>query len=280
MNPNKPQILLTNDDGIRSPGLWAAAETLSAFGFVNVAAPREQASGTGRSLPPSSDGRLHPEKVEVNGKIWTAHAIGGTPAQAVLHGILELTPRKPDIVVSGINYGLNVGFGITISGTVGAALEAAAAGIPALAISLDTDSKYHLSHSNEVDFSTAAYFTAYFAQLLLEHALPDDVQVLKVEIPAEATPNTPWQMTRLSPVRYYIPVPPERKSHGGEGKIGYRVADNWDTAPPDSDVHAVHIQKRISVTPLSLDLTSRVDLESLERGLKGNPSRLQTGGLT
>ncbi len=272
MNPNKPQILLTNDDGIRSPGLWAAAEALSAFGFVNVAAPREQSSGTGRSLPPSSDGRLHLEEVNVNGKTWQVHAIGGTPAQAVLHGILELSSRKPDVVVSGINYGLNVGLGITISGTVGAALEAAAAGIPALAISLDTDFKYHLSYSTEVDFSTAAYFTAYFAQLLIEHDLPDDVQVLKVEIPAEATPNTPWRMTRLSPVKYYTPVPPERKSHDGEGKIGYRIAENWDTAPPDSDVHVVHIQKMISVTPLSLDLTSRVDLGSLERDLKDNQS--------
>ncbi len=270
MNSNKPQILLTNDDGIKSPGLWSAAEALSSLGFVHVVAPREQSSGAGRSLPTESDGCLHEEEVHVNGKTWNVHAIGGTPAQAVLHGILEITPKKPDIVVSGINYGLNVGTGITISGTVGAALEAAAAGIPALAISLDTDSKYHRSYSTDVNFSTAAYFTAYFAQLLLKHNLPNDVHVLKVEIPAEATPDTPWQMTRLSMVRYYTSVRPNRQNTSCEGKIGYRISDNWDTAPPNSDVHTVHIKKMISVTPLSLDLTSRVDLDALERNFKGS----------
>ncbi len=268
MKINEPQILLTNDDGIKSPGLWAAAESLASLGFVNVAAPREQSSGAGRSLPSTSDGRIRPEEVRVNGKTWTAYAIGGSPAQAVLHGIYEITPRKPDVVISGINYGLNVGYGITVSGTVGAALEAAASGIPALAISLDTDSKYHLSYSTKIDFSTAAYFTAYFTQLLLEHDLPDDVHVLKVEIPATATPNTPWRMTRISPVRYYQPVPPQRQSHSSGGTMGYRVTDNWETAPESSDIHTVHIQKIISVTPLSLDLTSRVNLEDLEHTLK------------
>ena len=92
--PIKRQILLTNDDGIKSPGLWAAAEALSALGYVTVAAPREQSSGTGRSLPLSSDGVISPETVTVHGKDWTVYAVGGTPAQAVLHGIL-------DIVVDG-----------------------------------------------------------------------------------------------------------------------------------------------------------------------------------
>lgn len=268
MKNHKPQILLTNDDGIRSPGLWAAAEALAPLGLVNIAAPREQSSGAGRSLPSSSDGRLHEEEFKVNGKTWKAYAIGGTPAQAVLHAVYELTPRKPDVVVSGINYGLNVGYGITVSGTVGAALEAAASGIPALAISLDTDSKYHLSYSTEIDFSTAAYFTAYFANMLFKRNLPDDVHVLKVEIPASATPDTPWRMTRISSVKYYTPVPPKRNSNADKGKMGYRVADDWHTAPEDSDIHAVHIKKMVSVTPLSLDLTSRVNLKKLELNLR------------
>ena len=75
------------------------------------------------------------------------YAVGGTPAQAVLHGVLEIIPHKPDIVVSGINYGENVGLGITISGTVGAAMEAASMGILALAVSLQTATKSHLSLS-------------------------------------------------------------------------------------------------------------------------------------
>ena len=143
----KPQILLTNDDGIRSPGLWAAAASLSDLGFVTVTAPREQSSGAGRSLPNTSDGIIQLEQVQVNGQEWSVYAVGGSPAQSVLHGVYEVLKFKPDLVVSGINYGENVATGVTISGTVGAALEAASLGIPALAVSLEADSKYHLSYS-------------------------------------------------------------------------------------------------------------------------------------
>ena len=135
----EPQILLTNDDGIQSPGLWAAAEALDELGYVTVIAPREQSSGTGRSFPSYYDGEITEEKLVVNGKEWTVHAVNGTPAMAVLYGIFTLIPGKPDLIVSGINYGLNVGSGVTISGTVGATLEGAAAGIPSLAISLETE---------------------------------------------------------------------------------------------------------------------------------------------
>src|SRR5258707_882790 len=130
------QILLTNDDGIRSPGLWAAASALAALGRVTVAAPREQSSGMGRSLPNTSSGIIQEEKIEVNGQEWKVHAVDGSPAQAVLHAVLEIMPQKPDLVVSGINYGENVGLGVTISGTVGAAMEGASLGFPSLAGSL------------------------------------------------------------------------------------------------------------------------------------------------
>src|SRR5260221_2714382 len=113
----KPQILLTNDDGIRSPGLWAAAAVLSEFGYVTVTAPCEQSSGAGRSLPNTSDGIISEEQVQVNGQKWSVFAVGGSPAQSVLHGVLEILKFKPDLVVSGINYGENVASGVTISGT-------------------------------------------------------------------------------------------------------------------------------------------------------------------
>src|SRR5512139_3571054 len=161
------QILLTNDDGIQSPGLWAAAGALSELGYVHVVAPREQSSGAGRSLPGASDGIIRPQPLLVNGKTWEVYAVGGTPAQSVLYAVLEILPEPPALVVSGINYGENVGTGVTISGTVGAALEAASLGIPALAISLQTDVEHHLTNSEAVDFSTAAYFTSYFARLIL-----------------------------------------------------------------------------------------------------------------
>ena len=116
-------------------------EALSELGYVTVVAPREQSSGMGRSLPITSDGIIQEERVQVNGQEWTVYAVGGTPAQAVLHGVLEVMPQKPDLVVSGINYGANLGTGITISGTVGAAMEAAALGFRALAVSLETPNR-------------------------------------------------------------------------------------------------------------------------------------------
>ena len=112
------QILLTNDDGIQSPGLWAAAGALSELGYVHVVAPRDQFSGAGRSLPSTSDGIITPQPMQVNGKLWTVYSVGGTPAQAILHAICEILPERPDLVVSGINYGENLGVGITVSGTV------------------------------------------------------------------------------------------------------------------------------------------------------------------
>jgi len=260
---NKPQILLTNDDGIKSPGLWAAAEALDELGFVTVIAPREQASGTGRSFPSTYDGQVHEERLLVNGKEWTVHALGGTPAMAVLYGIFDLIPGIPDLIVSGINYGLNVGSGVTISGTVGAALEGAAAGIPSLAVSLETEKEFHASYSQEINFSTAGFFTQYFAQRLLSQTMPHDVNVLKVEVPADATPKTPWQIARLSTLRFYEPTPPEDQSDRGVRALGYEIASDFDRSPPGTDSHTVVNERFVAVTPLSLDLTSRVDLEQL-----------------
>jgi len=257
--------LLTNDDGIHSPGLWAAAASLSDLGFVTVTAPREQSSGMGRSLPNTSDGIIKEHRVLVNGREWSVFAVGGSPAQTVLHGVYEIMKRKPDLVVSGINYGENVASGITNSGTVGAALEAASLGIPSLAVSLEADSKYHLSYSEEVDFSVAAEFTARIARLLLKKKFPADVNLLKMDIPSDATLDTPWQLTRVSPQRYYETLAPERKSWNEPGIIGYREAGIFDNEPEDTDAYVLRKKRMVSVTPLSLDLTSRVDFDELDK---------------
>lgn len=264
----KPQILLTNDDGIQSPGLWAAAEALSALGYVTVAAPREQSSGMGRSLPGASDGIIRPETLIVHGLAWTVYAVGGSPAQAVLHAILEIMPQKPDLVVSGINYGENIGTGVTISGTVGAAMEGVALGHKALAVSLQTDQKYHLSYSREVEFSAAAKFTAKFARMLLERQFPEDVQLLKVEVPSDATAETLWEVCRLTRQRYYEPLKPERASWDVPTTVGYREAARLEDEPTDTDAYVMRSKRRVAVTPLSLDLTSRVDLSDLEKFMR------------
>jgi 5'-nucleotidase len=264
----KCQILLTNDDGIRSPGLWAAAEALSDLGYVTVAAPRDQSSGMGRSLPMTSDGTIRPEVLRVRGKDWTVYAVGGTPAQAVLHGILEIMPQRPNLVVSGINYGENLATGVTISGTVGAAMEAASQGIPALAASLETEREQHLSYSTEVDFSAAAWFTAYFARKLLEKKFPSDVDLLKVDVPCDATRQTPWQVTRLARQRYFIPVAPKRKSWEERGPVDYQEAAVLEDEPEDSDVYVLRVKRHVSLTPLSLDFTARVDFDELNKLLR------------
>jgi 5'-nucleotidase len=266
---DKIQILLTNDDGINSPGLWAAAEALSVLGFVHVTAPRQQYSGAGRSLPSTSDGIIKALTVTVDGIDWTVYSVGGSPAQAVQHAIIEILPQKPDLVVSGINFGENVGSGITISGTVGAALEAASQGIPSLAVSLETDPIHHYSEDkhSEVDFSAAAYFTQYFAHLMLEKQMPEDVDVLKIDVPSDATPETPWVTTRLMKARYYDLTPPSRTSWEQPGLVGYHnLPDEYYT--PGTDAHTVRVARKVSVTPLSLDMTSRLDLQALECYLK------------
>ena len=261
----KRQILLTNDDGIKSPGLWAAAEALSDLGYVTVAAPRDQSSGMGRSLPFNSDGIIRPETLNVRGKDWTVYAVGGTPAQAVLHGVLEIMPQRPDLVVSGINYGENLADGISVSGTVGAAMEAAGLGFPALAVSLETDQGQFLSYSREVDFSAAAHFAAFFARRLLENHFPPDVELLKLDVPCDATLETPWQVTRLSRQRYFIPKAPKRTSWDQPAPLDFQVEPHLENEPEDSDVFVVHSKRMVSVTPLSLDMTSRVDFGALDR---------------
>ena len=208
----KPQILLTNDDGISSPGLWAAAKALSALGYVTVAAPREQHSGAGRSVPSWSDGEIKPTKLMIGDAEWTCYAMGGSPAQSAQMGILQVLKRKPDLVVSGINYGENPATDVTLSGTVGAALEAAASGIPALAVSLQLDNQDYLGHSLETDFSTAAFFTAKFARILLEKKMPPDVHALNLNVPIGATPETPWRVTRLGRHSYFVAYLKEAES--------------------------------------------------------------------
>jgi 5'-nucleotidase len=268
MKKNKPHILLTNDDGIRSPGLWAAARELSKIGYVTVAAPREQSSAMGRSLPSTSDGIIHKEQIQVNGQKWEVYAVGGSPAQAVLHGVLEILSQKPDLVVSGINYGENIGLGVTISGTVGAAMEAASMGIPALAISLQTETQYHLSHSEDINFLTAGYFTAYFAQLILKKKLPQEVDLLKVEVPNHATPQTEWRAARLSRSRYYDAVPAKRNSWEEPGPISYQHHEGIEHEVEDSDATILREKKMVAVTPINLDMTAPVTLSDFEKLLR------------
>lgn len=271
----KPIILFTNDDGIESPGLWAAVDAFSDLGDLLVVAPRLQQSGMGRSLPGGSEGRIYQEERVISGKSLKVYAVDGTPAQAVQHGVLELAERLPSLVVSGINYGENAGNGVTISGTVGAALEAASLDIPAIAVSQVTPKDLHLSYSDEVDFKPAAFFARKFGEWMMTAVRPDDVDLLKLDLPLGCTVETPWKVTRVSRRRVYWPTRPERVALNDIGRLGYHYDADPSEAEPDSDVYCVLHEKQVSVTPMSLDLSSRTDYyrlySKIEKtiGLKG-----------
>lgn len=270
MANERPLILFTNDDGIESPGLWAAVEAFHGLGELLVAAPKTQQSGTGRSMPLASEGRIHTEERLVRGENLTVYAVEGTPAQSVQHGVIELAPRLPSLIVSGINYGDNTGNGVTISGTVGACLEGASFGIPSLAVSQQTHHDLHLTYSTDVDFSAAAYFAAKFGKWLLSNARPDDVDLLKLDVPIGATPETPWKVTRLSRRRVYWPTRPERVALSDVGRMGYHLNADPADAEPDSDVYVLMHEKQVSVTPMSLDMSSRTDLYRLRQIITGD----------
>ncbi|MBN1680248.1 MAG: 5'/3'-nucleotidase SurE [Anaerolineae bacterium] len=263
----QPLILLCNDDGIDSPGLAAAASALAALGDLLIVAPSQQQSGMGRSMPNFNDGRLFKTTISANGQAWTAYGANASPAQAVQHGIMELADRQPALVVSGINYGENVGTGITVSGTVGAALEAAAHGIPALAVSLQVEIHQHMTNDASVDFSGAEYFTHLFAQRWLNSERLPDVDALKIDIPAGATPQTCWCFTHLERRSYFRPVAPQRDRLEDVAPIGYEL-NPANGVEAGSDAAAL-IAGQVSVTPLSLDMTSRITLDTLRDVLGG-----------
>ena len=254
-----PQIFVTNDDGIHSPGLRAAVQAVRPFGDVLIVAPATQQTGMGRGFAGNSNAPLTPVDYHVDGQQLRAFACEGSPAFAVQHGLnVCFADKPPDLLISGINYGENLGTNITMSGTVGAAIEAACRGIPALAVSLQTVKGAYYHYSDQ-DWAAAAYFLAYFARSILTRPLPFDVDVLKVDVPSAATPQTPWRVTRLSRRSYYTTdlEQPSLASMPGEARLHVNAAQT--ALEPDSDIHALAVAQVVSVTPLSLDCTSRTD---------------------
>lgn len=258
----RPKILVTNDDGIQSPAIWAMAEALTALGEVTIAAPDQQYSGAGRSYA-GRTGLSQQVPVPAGSRIHAAYSLDGTPAKAVVFGLFKLFPDQlPDLVVSGINYGENPGTCITSSGTVGAAMESAVNGIPALAVSRMVPPSEYMQHSEEIDFSAAVYFTTFFAERMLNDASFNALEMLKVDVPAEATPLTPWKMTRLSRYRYFEPVLRQRED--GSREIDYWINPEHPQILPGDDVYALLHEKVVSVTPLTLDMTAPVDFQQLD----------------
>ncbi len=255
---NRPLILITNDDGIDSPGLHAVATALVDLGDLLIVAPSSQQTSMGRSHPPIIDKAIYETQIPLSNGSHVAYKAAVSPAQAVALAVLDLADRPINLCVSGINYGENVGAGVTISGTVGAAMEAASYHIPALAMSLETPPQYYLTNSNQVDFSVAGHFTRYFATRILTDGLPNGIDVLKVDVPDSATPTTAWRTGRVSRQRYYSSTPSGRTRLDEQKEINCEIKFDLATLEPDSDVYIFAFEKLVAVVPLTLDFTARV----------------------
>lgn len=261
-----PLILLTNDDGIKSPGLAAAAAALDTLGELLIIAPSEQQTSMSRSRSQqyAADGKLAQTTLSYQGQQWPGISANATPALAVEHAVQEIATRPINLAVSGINFGENVGSCVTVSGTIGAAIEAAERGIPALAVSLELDIPEYHDYTTDIDFSTAVYFTRLIAEKMLHTALPHDVDVLKLEVPAAATEDTVWVITRQDRISYYMPHMDKRQDlFSGPAKLHHTPSKGQYTGK-DTDAYAL-AQGLVSVTPLSYDLTSRVKLPDLAK---------------
>ena len=253
-SPNKlymVNILITNDDGIYAEGLFALKSALDSVGTVHVIAPDRPRSASGHSITLHKPLRIN--KVRLPDGTY-GYATNGTPSDCISLGVLDIVGKKVDLVVSGINWGPNLGWDLTYSGTVSAAMEAAIMDIPAFAISV-------ASYGEGISFDYAADFAVFLARLLMKHRLPSDT-LLNVNVPnVPAAHIRGIEVTRQGKRRY-------------SGKIEKRVdpmgrAYYWlggDTAIDEleegTDVKAIADDK-VSVTPVHLDLTGYPALEQL-----------------
>lgn len=254
----KPLILITNDDGIHSPGLAAAAAALDPLGDLLIVAPQEQQTSMARSRSQAcgGDGTITKTEVIFQGKKWPGFGVKATPALAVVHAVHELANRPITLAVSGINYGENLATCVTASGTLGAALESAEYGIPSLAVSQEIDSLDYHSYTTVDDFSAAIHFTNLAAEKILANALPYDADLLKLEIPCGASPKTPLVVTRQDRIAYYKSVLESRQQLFGTPQEIRQIPRKGQYTAKDSDAFAL-AEGLVALTPLSLDLTSR-----------------------
>ena len=167
------KILLTNDDGYLAAGLIALKNNLSKFARVITVAPDRDRSGASHSLTVA-----HPLRIKKIGKDY--YAVDGTPTDAVMIAVYCLLKQKPDIVVSGVNAGANMGEDVTYSGTVAAAIEGTLLGIPSIAVSLT--GKGQLNHLEQKEYLKAAKFTRKVVDLISAKGLPEGV-LLNINVP-------------------------------------------------------------------------------------------------
>ena len=241
-------ILVTNDDGVHAPALAQLRQELSALGRVTIVVPDRDQSATSHSLTLHRPLRIHRHDED-------RFSVDGTPTDCVLIAYYGLLDHRPDLVVSGINHGPNMGEDVFYSGTVAAAIEGAMQGAPAIAVSLVT--------RQPADFVEPARFVARLAAEVLRRRMPGK-QVLNVNLP-----HRPWaeirglRLTRLGTRVYRDSI--VRKTDP-RGRDYYWIGGQDPVWEPGegTDFHAVQ-EGWISVTPMALDLTDHGAVEEMER---------------
>jgi 5'/3'-nucleotidase len=234
-----PVILVTNDDGVHSPGIFALLSAMEQLGDAFIVAPDRERSAAGHSLTLHRPLRAE----EIRERVFS---INGTPTDCVTLGINKLLPQRPSLVVSGINKGANLGDDITYSGTVSAAVEGTIFGIPSIAFSLIAAKRYR--------FDTASRFALRLAAFVLDHSLPYDT-LLNVNIPnAGAEEIRGVKFTRQGKRVYDNSI---QETYNPWGEKHYWIGGGtpyWERGE-DMDIDAVQ-KNFISITPIHLDLTN------------------------
>lgn len=254
----RPLILVTNDDGVYSEGIKLLAKALADLGEVVVVAPAQEQSASGHSLT------LHrPLRVRKLEDGW--FAVDGTPTDCVNLAVLwMLRDRKPDLVVSGINFGLNMGDDVTYSGTVSATFEGTLLGIRSVAFSQEVAENF--------SFEPAAAFARDLIGSILETPnLPPDL-LLNVNLPAGAIQGV--SLTRLGRRIYQQSVV---EKEDPRGRKYYWIAGTPEWSPEEGTDHEAVSTGRVSITPLHLDLTDYRGLDTYAELCAGLPA-LKGGG--
>ncbi len=244
------KILITNDDGISSPGLYAARQAMEAAGEVAVIAPDRNCSAIGRGI---TIGRSLTVEETAFPDGSRGYAVDGTPVDCVRLAALGFLDWQPDIIISGVNLGPNLGDDITYSGTVAAAFEGVMLGIPAIAVSIGGGEQYH--------FGPVAAFVSRIAAVIRENHLPGSIllNINAPNLPREKLAGV--EVTRLGK-RIYRDQLVEEPSNGGNGGRSFTIYGDDPSYHKEegTDFHALN-QRKISVTPIHFALTNLTGME-------------------
>lgn len=246
-------ILLTNDDGYTANGLLAVKKYLSKYHRVITVAPDRDRSGASHSLTVTRPLRV--KKIEKD-----SYAVDGTPTDAVMIAVYKLLKRKPDIVVSGINSGANMGEDVTYSGTVAAAIEGTLFGIPSIAVSLTGIGS--MNHLEQKEYAKAVRFTHKAVKHIQKNGLPEGI-LLNINVPmGERTDIRHYAVTHLGE-RVYDDVITEKIDPRGEAYYWIAGRVRVTGKGPETDFGAVE-RGIISVTPLAIDITADEYIDTLK----------------